>query len=1693
MPKAGCKAALASSPADVVLACAALTQAACTADPDCHYFSGCGFSNGRPEPETCTTVGRALDSPILSYTVTYGSPTVSHVVLASAGRSFKASTLSANTKYTFTVSATTVAGTGVASEPLALWTPAKPAKPQAPLVATKVTSSTVTLVYKIAQDSVAALTSASPITSYKLYAQSQDTKKTCNPISDTATAQVAAKCAFLTCPTDTPCAACTAVDVGLGTTSAADCQWTTAWIPAARSVTHDGEAVRTTTISDPADVAYQDRGKSSRAINAANNAWPWLEIVQRTGDAGGLSGTVQVTELMPARAYRFKIAFTNAAGDSPASDSSATFTTLEREITNLRIYSGPPCIYKSPSTAKTTFAASAKGTNVKYRWELLHKSGSGWAALNQDGTAGANNFNAGMNRDGSPLHSGRTTHVDSGSTIAGPGTASQNNCLSDDCSVMEYLLPLPGSDKAVANYDEIAIRVVAYNTRGIVRESVTFGWTKQRSNDYQTIERCGCTDPTDDSYWDLATFHIPTDCAGTEDWEAGTNVYELNTVLAGEYDYYQFPIEQSAYDVQVSLRVDAGAVDVFVSTGGVADPNLDSTHIKQLKQEAVTGYTVINLDYDNLGGATSVYITVRGSSGVSDSRACPEANCAAFSFGRYKVLAQATNFRSFICDASDTQVGIDCSDTTVAKVSRSLLSNSVAQTKVIPSHYYHFYEYYYPKADNDLDVEVKVSINKGVTPTGAVTMYASKTERYPGPQRATSTYAGYWTQPSTVTNAHTGTATADTPTTLVYTMQPHDHTDPTDNVLYLSVFGAAAHAQGTPLPRTSYSIVAKVYRYRVESDKLQSIAGSVELTEERRYSVVTLDNFNYYEVPLTKKTRGLRISITLHYGSVTLYRSKSKLPTQDKAEGADWSQDLGTPSTTATVFVVDSSAMNLAGGYLYLGIIGRVADSSYSIKVSLVEYGSIAELYYCPQLMPATNVGSNEACTATITSIPADSFYRFYVGTRDKQMSVPQRSGAGTKPSGSPPTGSPDTWGTDWTETSKVTWTDSFSDEWDLDVDVTIKVRAPAPSPTYQVYTSTSENYPSQQRGYCLNGRFAADSSSCATEGSKWSTVVGTPSADATIRVNTFQDRWVYLSVAGTDTNDGCFATQWDATPAVKAACAALTGSAACTAAGDPDCTWGKAPVDMPGGCGAKKTADQATCNPITAKGTCDGNDKCLWSALHVSFANGEVQPPAVSADTVSTATCTNNCNNRGACVLDGTAALCMCNTGFFGAACESATSAQISNAQVTVSVPGCSFGAGAPSCIVPERPLGASALEYVTLDCSIENCKPRGIAGKSGYVTCETNGVTCKQLAPAPMMTVDITVSHPPPYSRIRAYMDGLPYPRSGANTFLVGKSPTETPAASSAVQKLKVYTLVPRAKHTLVTVLTTDFGEPIETTTRQFSVSYISGCGKDASGIECSGNGVCHNGYCVCFDGKYGADCSNSIDEAATPSSSPLAAGFLGTDGTGMQSFRTRRNAMVMDKIGEARFVNSQHLAGTTSEIQRSNTHLKSIRASVNQVMQADITGTNSKLNQRIKQENSATAASVEKLRTKAERNTVLLQQAKLESARLTTSNLEAYLDHKRALFSHQTAVQNRHAADKVRVDQLTKTKKASIDAAFKTGRFIKNQLRTANGPRTPINKLKTSDCSNDQFFHVDCESNNLAAGTFKTSDTTYDTIPR
>lgn len=339
-------------------------------------------------------------------------------------------------------------------------------------------------------------------------------------------------------------------------------------------------------------------------------------------------------------------------------------------------------------------------------------------------------------------------------------------------------------------------------------------------------------------------------------------------------------------------------------------------------------------------------------------------------------------------------------------------------------------------------------------------------------------------------------------------------------------------------------------------------------------------------------------------------------------------------------------------------------------------------------------------------------------------------------------------------------------------------------------------------------------------------------------------------------------------------------------------------------------------------------------------------------------------------------------------------------------------------------------------------------------------------------MLTASVTVQHTPAYSKVVAYMDGSAYPRSGANTFV------QQDACGGAIDfcnvELKIFTLTPGVQHTLDLVLTTAEGDPLGIKMRSFSVGYSGGCGA-GDGLDCNGHGICHDGYCVCFDDFYGSDCSNSIADKSAD-----LMGSLSSDFAAGQAYRLRRDALNLEKLASARFVSQVHLEQTAAELAQSKAAMGQKTAEIREELSGKIFrvddptteyNENSDLQQALVSNAVGIASTRASVFDQQERNTIVIQQALQEAARLKTKNHEAYLDHKRSLFEHQTAVQNRHDEDRLGVATLKASQQQKIDDAFTEGRFIKSRLRQANGPRKKVSDLKIEDCTSNQFFGTPC----------------------
>merc|ERR1711871_1926626 len=334
---------------------------------------------------------------------------------------------------------------------------------------------------------------------------------------------------------------------------------------------------------------------------------------------------------------------------------------------------------------------------------------------------------------------------------------------------------------------------------------------------------------------------------------------------------------------------------------------------------------------------------------------------------------------------------------------------------------------------------------------------------------------------------------------------------------------------------------------------------------------------------------------------------------------------------------------------------------------------------------------------------------------------------------------------------------------------------------------------------------------------------------------------------------------------------------------------------------------------------------------------------------------------------------------------------------------------------------------------------------------------------------------------------------------TFTAGTA-TSAPFVESSV---KIYDMAPLPtgkKHTLVMMLLTDDGEPLGTVLKQFEVGYAGVCTVAPDGSVCGGNGACHLGYCVSHDGYFGTTCERNVDEdgsvcaAQTSSSSSeclaadgdgAAPGFgnyqcnwdsstqlcsiqvVTTGFTASDVYEARATSMAASKLGETRFLNTRMLEANSAAIHKSDSD-----------GMAETAGTKTKLESvaesvvaTVAAVKSTTQNKVDALHAKTERNAIKVRQAKEESLRLQTTNLEAKLEMQRSLADHQTQVQNRFQSKRFDVYKLNALKQDKLKQEFARTRFTLNQLLTSNGPTVDPTQFKESTCTTDQFYNVVC----------------------
>jgi len=275
------------------------------------------------------------------------------------------------------------------------------------------------------------------------------------------------------------------------------------------------------------------------------------------------------------------------------------------------------------------------------------------------------------------------------------------------------------------------------------------------------------------------------------------------------------------------------------------------------------------------------------------------------------------------------------------------------------------------------------------------------------------------------------------------------------------------------------------------------------------------------------------------------------------------------------------------------------------------------------------------------------------------------------------------------------------------------------------------------------------------------------------------------------------------------------------------------------------------------------------------------------------------------------------------------------------------------------------------------------------------------------------------------------------------------------------------------------------------QFQTKRSGGCSPDGSGA-CSGNGVCHDGYCICYDGFIGTQCdvadTTQGTDPSTGAKSYTSAGAGFEPSAAFQTYRTMESTKRQAKTSVA---NTMRLAAAEAERAQLDTTQTAKSLQTHTLIESTVDAVAAQ----VLSSKLSLDTKVEALHRKLDANAAAIQQDLLSSERAKTANLERHIETQRALYDHQTSVQNRHDAARAATAALKATRQAEVEQALADNQFVLNQVTLSNGPPVRISDLTTESCTTNRFHEVECVQvdNSASFQSDAASVTDAESIPR
>ena len=445
-------------------------------------------------------------------------------------------------------------------------------------------------------------------------------------------------------------------------------------------------------------------------------------------------------------------------------------------------------------------------------------------------------------------------------------------------------------------------------------------------------------------------------------------------------------------------------------------------------------------------------------------------------------------------------------------------------------------------------------------------------------------------------------------------------------------------------------------------------------------------------------------------------------------------------------------------------------------------------------------------------------------------------------------------------------------------------------------------------------------------------------------------------------------------------------------------------------------------------------------------------QAASVTTDTatvVGTCASLSGCNGRGSCVEEGGRELCYCDDDYTGDDCSiEAFLGDVSDAN--------------PKLVLPTVIMGNAV----------------------------SNGVVATPYDESRRINVPYEVRNAPPYGKVRIRVDGKPWPDRISSVVHMGASGTPK-EGSDTYFTASLIDLIPQVDHVLQLYLTSADGTLLDATQVQFQTKRSGGCSPDGSGA-CSGNGVCHDGYCICYDGFIGTQCDVADTTQGTdPSTGAKSYTSAGAGFEPTAAFQTYRTMESTKRQAKTSVANTMRLAAAEAERAQLDTTQTAKSLQTHTLIESTVDAVAAQ----VLSSKLSLDTKVEALHRKLDANAAAIQQDLLSSERAKTANLERHIETQRALYDHQTSVQNRHDAARAATAALKATRQAEVEQALADNQFVLNQVTLSNGPPVRISDLTTESCTTNRFHEVECVQvdNSASFQSDAASVTDAESIPR